>query len=106
MPDSELELNPEPQVHRKRSRRHTCPACGHRSLAVIHRRAVDRMISRFFPLRRYRCSHRECDWEGVLPSSEGRKKLQTFWKRLLWTALIFIAFSVFCVVLWYLLRGG
>lgn len=106
MQDSELKLNPEPQSRRKRSRRHTCPACGNRSLAVIHRRPVDRMISRFFLLRRYRCSYSECDWEGVLPSSEGKKRLQKFWQRLLWTAIAFVSFGVFSVALWYLLKEG
>jgi hypothetical protein len=41
-----------------------CPRCGggvHR----VHRRWGDRIVSLFVPVRRYRCSNRECRWCGV-----------------------------------------
>lgn len=41
-----------------------CPHCGgaiHRS----HRRAVDRFISSFVPVRRYRCANDQCRWYGL-----------------------------------------
>jgi hypothetical protein len=41
-----------------------CPRCGgpiHR----VHRRWGDRVVSWFIPVRRYRCSKRECRWCGI-----------------------------------------
>jgi hypothetical protein len=41
-----------------------CPRCGggvHR----VHRRWGDRVVSLFVPVRRYRCSNRECRWCGI-----------------------------------------
>lgn len=41
-----------------------CPRCGggvHR----VHRRRGDRIVSFFVPVRRYRCSNRECRWCGI-----------------------------------------
>ena len=41
-----------------------CPHCGgaiHRS----HRRAVDRFISLFVPVRRYHCANDQCRWYGL-----------------------------------------
>jgi uncharacterized membrane protein YeaQ/YmgE (transglycosylase-associated protein family) len=49
-----------------------CPQCrrsgssGH--LMRVHRRFIDRVMSLFRPLRRYRCQSRDCDWEGNLPA--------------------------------------
>jgi hypothetical protein len=48
-----------------------CPRCGgevHR----VHRRTADRIISWIVPVRRYRCSNRECRWEGRRVSTAGR----------------------------------
>jgi hypothetical protein len=41
-----------------------CPKCGG-SLHRVHRRFLDRAISRFVPVRRYRCSNHECHWNGL-----------------------------------------
>lgn len=51
-----------------------CPRC--RGLTYrIPRRALDRLISWFVPVRRYRCRSMNCHWEGNLRSllpREGR----------------------------------
>ncbi|MCD6290876.1 MAG: hypothetical protein J7M34_10275 [Anaerolineae bacterium] len=49
-----------------------CPVCGG-PLHRIHRRPVDRLISLFVPVRRYRCRNRDCRWTGlrVVPPSHG-----------------------------------
>jgi predicted RNA-binding Zn-ribbon protein involved in translation (DUF1610 family) len=41
-----------------------CPHCGGR-LQRIHRRARDRLLCRFVPVRRYRCADRDCGWSGL-----------------------------------------
>jgi hypothetical protein len=41
-----------------------CPRCGE-GLQRVHRRFPDRVISIFVPVRRYRCSNRNCGWMGV-----------------------------------------
>lgn len=43
-----------------------CPACGGRDLSRIRRRPVDRLVSLFFRVRRYRCCKFGCNWEGAL----------------------------------------
>jgi predicted RNA-binding Zn-ribbon protein involved in translation (DUF1610 family) len=40
-----------------------CPRCGG-SVQRIRRRWIDRMLSAFAPLRRYRCHSPRCGWEG------------------------------------------
>jgi hypothetical protein len=45
-----------------------CPRCGS-DLRRIHRSTVDRVLSFFVPLRRYRCSNRDCSWLGLRVSS-------------------------------------
>jgi len=50
----------------------TCPRCGgriHRS----HRHASDRLISLFVPVRRYRCTAKECRWHGRRVEAVGRQ---------------------------------
>lgn len=42
-----------------------CPRCGG-PLDRIPRHGLDRFISLFMPLRRYRCSAFSCEWEGTL----------------------------------------
>jgi hypothetical protein len=44
----------------------SCPQCG-ATLMRIHRRPIDRVVSLFKPLRRYRCTRLECEWTGNLP---------------------------------------
>jgi pimeloyl-ACP methyl ester carboxylesterase len=41
-----------------------CPRCGG-SIHRVHRRWGDRVVSWFVPVRRYRCSNRECRWCGI-----------------------------------------
>jgi len=98
--------NTEEPAHRKRSRRyHKCPECDRRTLALIHRRPVDKMTSWFFPVRRYRCRNPECSWEGNLPSSEGKKKILTFWQMLLWGSVSVLLLSGFWLSLSYLMKA-
>jgi MYXO-CTERM domain-containing protein len=42
-----------------------CPVCGH-PLERLHRHALDRWVSLFRDVHRYRCTHPACAWEGVL----------------------------------------
>ena len=41
-----------------------CPECGGNYLTRIHRRFIDRLLSLFLPVYRYRCDRLLCDWEG------------------------------------------
>lgn len=43
-----------------------CPRCGATGVVRVPRRAVDRLLGLFMSLRRYRCTHVECGWEGNL----------------------------------------
>jgi hypothetical protein len=106
MPDSDFAQSTEEQAHRRRTKRsHTCPACGGRSLAVIHRRPIDHLVSRFYPIRRYRCRNRDCRWEGNLPSSKGRKEVRRFWQGLfVWGMGVVLAGAAFFLALWYVLQ--
>jgi hypothetical protein len=47
-----------------RFRARECPTCGG-GLRRIHRRSLDRLISVFVPVRRYRCRNNECRWQGL-----------------------------------------
>lgn len=40
-----------------------CPQCGGRLIRMT-RRAMDRALSLFVPVRRYRCQNFSCQWEG------------------------------------------
>ena len=54
-----------------------CPACGERCLIRIRRRFIDRLLSLFVRLQRFRCQQFECQWEGNLranPSPRGWRK--------------------------------
>lgn len=41
-----------------------CPQCKG-DIHRVHRRAVDRLISVFVPVRRYRCANGQCRWYGL-----------------------------------------
>jgi hypothetical protein len=41
-----------------------CPECGG-EIHRVHRHTVDYLINVFVPVRRYRCSNRECRWYGL-----------------------------------------
>ncbi len=43
-----------------------CPNCGARDLTRIPRRLIDRFLALFTGVRRFRCTHVECSWEGNL----------------------------------------
>lgn len=49
-----------------------CPRCGGPGLARVPRRFVDHLLNLFMRIRRYRCSHVGCDWEGNLRAKRGR----------------------------------
>lgn len=52
-----------------------CPRCGG-EIHRVHRRLRDRIIGVLVPARRYRCSNRECRWEGLRVTS-GRHHSQS-----------------------------
>jgi hypothetical protein len=41
-----------------------CPKCSGR-IHRVHRDAVDRLISFYVPVRRYRCANAQCGWHGL-----------------------------------------
>ena len=41
-----------------------CPQC-HGQIHRVHRRAGDRLISLYVPVRRYRCANDQCLWHGL-----------------------------------------
>ncbi len=43
-----------------------CPLYGCRGLIRIHRRPIDRLLSLFVSVYRFRCQQFECQWEGNL----------------------------------------
>lgn len=47
-----------------------CPRCGD-ALQRIHRNSIDRAISLFISVRRYRCTNRDCGWSGRRVSTSG-----------------------------------
>lgn len=49
----------------------TCPLCGNRGLIRIHRRPIDRLLSLFVDVYRFRCQQFECQWEGNLTKRHG-----------------------------------
>jgi hypothetical protein len=53
-----------------------CPQCGG-GLQRVHRQFADRAVSIFVPVRRYRCTNRDCGWSGMRVSTHsgrGRAK--------------------------------
>jgi small-conductance mechanosensitive channel len=42
----------------------TCPVCGG-ELRRVRRTLLDRVISQFVPVRRYRCKNLDCRWTGL-----------------------------------------
>lgn len=45
--------------------RPACPQC-RSPLRRVQRRPIDRLLSRWVPVRRYRCRAMACDWMGLL----------------------------------------
>ncbi|MBA4177120.1 MAG: hypothetical protein C0505_11250 [Leptothrix sp. (in: Bacteria)] len=62
-----------------------CPACG-APLARLHRHFLDRWISLFTSVHRYRCVAPGCDWEGLLGREVGSPRVRAV---LLWAAVLF-----------------
>lgn len=52
--------------HPARADSYACPICGGDGLIRIRRRFIDRIASMFLGLRRFRCTHSGCHWEGNL----------------------------------------
>ena len=48
--------------------RPACPCC-HGALRRVQRRPIDRLLSYWVPVRRYRCRAIACDWAGTLRDS-------------------------------------
>jgi len=64
---------------------HRCPSCG-APVQRVHRHAVDRGLSLFRTVHRYRCVAGSCGWEGRLHSFTGDRG--ALWRlRLLWMTL-------------------
>jgi hypothetical protein len=63
-----------------------CPGCG-APLERVHRHALDRFVSMFRSVHRYRCIDPKCNWEGVVGREDVTASLQATlnWRsRLLW----------------------
>jgi hypothetical protein len=56
----------------------TCPLCGEGYLIRIHRRVIDRLLSLFMPVYRFRCLCFSCQWEGNIRvnSRPGRRVIE------------------------------
>lgn len=67
-PDSGLELP------REDPEGYACPRCGADDLTRVRRRLIDRFLGLFADVKRFRCTHVECLWEGNL---RRRKKPRT-----------------------------
>jgi hypothetical protein len=48
----------------------SCPRCNG-AVYRVPRRFIDRCVSLFKPVHRYRCSEMGCQWEGNLPAKQG-----------------------------------
>jgi hypothetical protein len=60
--------------HDDRSDSYACPMCGGHGLVRIRRRFIDRILSVFIRLRRFRCTHSECQWVGNLRERKNENK--------------------------------
>jgi hypothetical protein len=45
---------------------YACPRCGADDLTRVRRRLIDRFLGLFADVKRFRCTHVECLWEGNL----------------------------------------
>jgi hypothetical protein len=61
---------------------------------LVHRRSVDRIVSAFYKVRRYRCRGAACGWTGVLRSTHGLSgkagKGMKFW---VWAIVIAVSLA-------------
>jgi len=61
-----------------------CPACGG-VLERVHRHALDRFVSLFRSVHRYRCTDADCGWHGVLGRDAAGTPLASPWRaHLVW----------------------
>jgi predicted RNA-binding Zn-ribbon protein involved in translation (DUF1610 family) len=70
---------------------HLCPRCG-ASLDRVHRRLLDRLISRVYRVHRYACTSTACGWKGLLHRSRGRKPFMAS-KTTIWIAIVVISLA-------------
>ena len=61
-----------------------CPACG-APLVRLHRHFLDRWISLFSSVHRYRCVAQGCDWEGLLGREVGSPRVRAI---VIWAAVL------------------
>ena len=54
-----------------------CPRCGRGHLVRVRRRPIDRLLSLFMHVNRYRCYNFTCQWEGNLRTR--RQTARTAW---------------------------
>ena len=60
-----------------RSHKHICPKCSDQVYRVP-RRFIDRLLSHFNPVQRYKCSSPDCAWEGNMSKTpEARTQSST-----------------------------
>jgi hypothetical protein len=71
---------------------HNCPKCGS-PLKQVHRRFIDRLISQFYRVHRYRCLNSECRWEGILHSRRHKtqEKQVKWW---LWALVVLVGIAI------------
>lgn len=79
---------------------HLCPECGGEARQV-HRHLGDRLISLVSDVRRYRCAHADCGWEGVVSHHPGNghraRNVAVGWSVALLCVAIVVAVAVAAV---------
>ncbi len=73
-----------------------CPRCGG-ALNRIHRRPLDRLISRVYRVHRYVCRNLECGWGGLLHCPRERRVFNATGKTLVITVML-VALACLVVV--------
>ncbi len=95
----------------RRGHVHNCPHCGARVVRV-HRHLGDRLVAVVAKVHRYRCSNRDCAWEGIvsLPTAQKqatRRREVTWTARLGWMSVgIAIASIGAGTIAWFHDDGG
>jgi hypothetical protein len=57
-----------------------CPRCGAQGLARVRRRFIDRILSVFISVQRFRCTHAGCQWEGNLRMRARGRRFPKHWR--------------------------
>lgn len=96
-------MSPGP-TPREASTRHRCPKCGGQ-VWQVHRRRLDRWLSSWVRVHRYRCGDARCRWEGNFRSrSHGRHEAKTpAW---VWVLVVLLAIVVTMVLVAVAGKGG